>query len=138
MYICYCGKGHKLSDEHYEMIDGVQELRLQHECGFDIIIGGEDDGPYDEETGFGGIYMYSFDTKDLPEKEREERLAKIKSITAEVISIRMKCGHDATWRGFTASSICCGDCGWDKNGRNSGNTAAWEQDYEYMYPELHK
>jgi hypothetical protein len=94
MYICYCGKRHKLSDEQYALIDGIQELRLTHECGYDIIIGGEDYGSVDEELGTSGIHLYSFETKDLVDN-REERLEKAKLITAEIIPIKMKCGHEA-------------------------------------------
>lgn len=137
MYICFCGKGHNISEEQMALIP-EKELRLKHDCGFDIIIGGDDHGEYNEETGDGGIYMYSQDVKDIYSDNKEERLANAVEAQSEMVDIWMKCGHPASWRGFTASNICCGDCGWDKNGRNSGNKTAWEQDYERMYPELHK
>lgn len=135
MYVCNCGKGHELTDEQYALIDGIQELRLQHECGFDIIIGGEDHGPYDEESGFGGIYLYSFDTKDLPENEREARLSKAITTIGKIVPIRMKCGHNADWRGLHGGIVCCSKCAWDDNSR-AKDPKAWEKDYEYMYPEL--
>lgn len=131
MYICPCGLGHKLSDHHYSMLDGEREIRIKHEpCGFHIIIGAD---PCED-----GYMMYSSDVDQIPEKERDTRLMKAIIVQQDIIPIRMKCGHDADWRGFTGSSICCSKCAWDKSGHSTGNKAAWEEDYEYTCPELEK
>lgn len=127
MFVCDCGKGHVLTEHQLSLIDGEQEIRIKHDCGFHIIIGADECQD--------GFLMYSYNATDIDEKVRDDRLMKAIVVQPDVINIRMRCGHDADWRGITGK-FCCSKCAWDEASTTIIRKAAWEQDYEHMYPFL--
>jgi hypothetical protein len=112
MYIDNKAKRHELTDEMYELIgENQKEIVLDNGEGWLHLVGA------DKQEG--GYATYGYDIDKNQDNNPDLVVFKVKGK-----DIMMKCGHIANYR--TYNSVCCSACGWDKNGMNSGNKAAWE------------